>query len=330
MRLRPRIFTTAVAVALLVFACGAFIIRTRPLTNLASLVIAVGAPYIPLAALTGLALAVLSRRVVLALLGVAVLTATPAVQVSWYYIPHPVATGPHVEVRVLSSNLRKGQADPARFVALANSGADVITVSELTPEAVQRFSAAGLDETFPHSLLRPGPQAEGIGLWSRFPLSPVAAPKGRDISVVAARLDVPGVRSDTILASMHIISPVASDTDAFTQWRSGIAAAKEGLKEFAAQAGTGAVIVGGDFNSTPDMRQFRDLLTNGYRDAVKQTSPGFTPTFPANKRFPPIITIDHVLTRNAAASSIQTVTIPGSDHRALLTTVQVPVDPTPS
>ena len=42
---------------------------------------------------------------------------------------------------------------------------------------------------------------------------------------------------------------------------------------------------------------------------------------------PPVITIDHVLTRNAAASSIRTVKIKGTDHRALLATVRVPVEP---
>ncbi len=40
--------------------------------------------------------------------------------------------------------------------------------------------------------------------------------------------------------------------------------------------------VGGDYNSTTDMRQFRDLLTDGYHDAVEQTGSGFAPTFPAD------------------------------------------------
>ena len=78
------------------------------------------------------------------------------------------------------------------------------------------------------------------------------------------------------------------------------------------------------------MRQFRDLATNGYHDAVEQTGAGFAPTFPSNKPFPPLITIDHVLTRNASASSIKTVELPGSDHRSLLATIKVPLDPTTS
>ena len=54
---------------------------------------------------------------------------------------------------------------------------------------------------------------------------------------------------------------------------------------------------------------------------------GFSPTFPSHKWFPPLITIDHVLTRKAAASSIRTIYVPGSDHRSLLATVGVPTDP---
>ena len=99
---------------------------------------------------------------------------------------------------------------------------------------------------------------------------------------------------------------------------------------FTDAAGPGSVIAAGDFNSTPDMGQFGHLLTDGYRDAVEQTGAGFAPTFPSRPWHPPLITIDHVLTRQAAASSIRTVFIQGSDHRALLATVEVPLDPTAS
>jgi hypothetical protein len=75
------------------------------------------------------------------------------------------------------------------------------------------------------------------------------------------------------------------------------------------------------------MRQLRDLLTDGYQDAVEQTGSGFAPTFPADTRFPPVITIDHVLTRNAVVSSVMTIEMPGSDHRSLLATVEVPLAP---
>jgi endonuclease/exonuclease/phosphatase (EEP) superfamily protein YafD len=121
-----------------------------------------------------------------------------------------------------------------------------------------------------------------------------------------------------------------ADVNGFALWRRGITDAKTELNHFAEAVGPGAVIVAGDFNSTPDMRQFRDLLSNGYRDAVDQTGGGFAPTFSSDAWHPPLIVIDHVLTRQAAAASIRTVYIRGSDHRALLATIEVPLDPTAS
>ncbi len=76
------------------------------------------------------------------------------------------------------------------------------------------------------------------------------------------------------------------------------------------------------------MKQFRDLLTTGYRDAVNQTGAGFMPTYSPHPWIPPVIAIDHVLTRNSAVQSIHSVDVPGSDHRALLATVAIPLDPT--
>lgn len=297
--------------------------------NLRALFVIVSAAYIPVLALAAAALAAWARQVVLSLVAAVVLAATLAVQVPWYFVSHPIDIGPHTDLRVLSSNLRKGQADPAAFVQLAKDNADVITVSELTPEAIQRFSRAGLTSAFPYFLLYPGPRAGGIGLWSRFPLVDPIPTKGRSTGFLTARVQIPGVRLDPLIASVHVTSPLANWGLSFGNWRSGITTTKTRLDTLAAAAGPAAVIVAGDFNSTPDMRQFRDLLTNGYRDAVDQTGAGFGPTFPSRSWHPPLITIDHVLTRRAAASSIRTVYLRGSDHRALLATVQVPLNPGP-
>lgn len=289
------------------------------------LVLAVGATFVPLIALTGLVLAVLSRRVVLSIVGVLLVTATLAVQVSWYYVGRPARVGSHTEIRVLSSNLRYGRADPDEFVELASRSADVITVAELTPEAVQRFTEAGMAKSFPYSELTLA--GGGVGIWSRYPLTPVTALRHRRALMPAARVQLPGVELEPLIAAVHVMSPVAGDENTVDDWRSGMAGAKAQLDNFATAAGPGAVIIGGDYNSTPDMRQYRDLLTNGYHDAVDQIGAGFAPTFKADSWLPPVITIDHILTRNAEASSIRTVKIKGSDHRALLATIRVPLHP---
>jgi endonuclease/exonuclease/phosphatase (EEP) superfamily protein YafD len=264
------------------------------------------------------------------MLAVAVVAVSLGVQILWYYVGTPPDVGYYQDIRLLSSNLRHGQADAAVLVNLANSSADIITVSELTTEEVQRLQRAGIDVAFPYSHLLPGAGAGAIGIWSRYPLTVLSAPRHRRVSIPAARLKIPGLRFEPLLASVHVFSPVAYDSNTVDEWRGGMAAAKAQLDNFARIAGPAAVIIGGDYNSTPDMRQFRDLLTNGYRDAVEQSGSGFAPTFPSNRKFPPVITIDHVLTRNAAAASVRTIKVPGTDHRALLATIRVPIDPTAS
>lgn len=81
----------------------------------------------------------------------------------------------------------------------------------------------------------------------------------------------------------------------------------------------GTVVAAGDFNSTRDMAQFRRILDSGYHGAGV-----FTPTYPADSALPPVLGIDHILTRNGSPGRTWTADIPGSDHRAVLATVQIP------
>ena len=322
-----RTVLTVIAVLLLVISALGVVFRVQPVSSMPRLIIAVGATFLPLAAMAGLALAIACRRRALSIVGVFLLIATTVVQLSWYFTGSPTRLQGATEVRVLASNLRHGRADPAQFVALATRDADLISVVELTPEAVDSFTQAGIDTAFPYSFLQPGPGAGGIGIWSRYPVTPMTAPGHRGVTMPAARVQIPGLQSEPILASVHVMSPLAGDQNTIADWNRGMAGAKAQLDNFAREAGPAAVIIGGDYNSTSNMRQFRDLLSNGYRDAVEQTGSGFGPTFKADIALPPVITIDHILTRNAAVSSVQTITIKGSDHRALLARIQLPLDP---
>ncbi|ANW63420.1 endonuclease [Mycobacterium sp. djl-10] len=326
---RARLVSASLAVAALLFTVAILLVRHRSISNVAELVIAVGAPFatLTIAAFVSV-VTILGRRILLSVLALAVLSASVWTQASWYFSPRPVdIAGEWVELRVLSSNLRLGRADATTFVTLAERHADVVMVSELTSAALERFTRAGLADTFPHSVLAPSAGAGGIGLWSRYPVSSISDTQPRDYTVAAARVQVPGAQIEPLIASVHVESPVAGKRDTVAEWRIGISAMKAALSAFAVNVGGGAVVVAGDFNSTPDMRQFRDLSSGGYRDAVEQTGSGFAPTFPSRTWHPPLLTIDHILTRNAAASSIETVYIPGSDHRALLGTIRIPAAP---
>src|SRR5258708_7335617 len=96
---RRRVRLTTLAVAALVFSVVTLVARTRPLSNLLALVVAVGSPYVVLVTLSGLALAVLSRRILLSIVAVLVVVATAAVQVPWYYFGSSADVGRYVEIR---------------------------------------------------------------------------------------------------------------------------------------------------------------------------------------------------------------------------------------
>ncbi|WP_395308262.1 endonuclease/exonuclease/phosphatase family protein [Mycobacterium sp. AMU20-3851] len=272
-------------------------------------------------------IAIVYRKRLLAVAAAMVLTASVAVQAPWFYLGQPSDIGPEtVELRIFSSNIQKGEADARFFVDLAVSSADVIAVPELTAEAAARFREAGIRKVFPYSILNPRPSAGGMGLWSRYPLAELPRPTYRN-NFIAARVRVPGVRDQPVVAAVHLMSPVAGGANTFDKWNHHITNAKAEFAEYAETAGPAAVIIAGDFNATADMRQFRDLLDAGYRDAVNQTGAGFMPTYSPHPWIPPVIAIDHVLTRNSSAQSIHSVDIPGSDHRALLATIAIPQDP---
>ena len=228
MSARLRALLTALAIAALVFSVAALVARTRPLSNFVDLVITTGSPYVSLLALAAVALSALCHRKLLSIVAAAVVVAAVTVQVPWYYFGRPINIDQHTDIRVLSSNLHRGQADASSFVGLAKESADVITVSEVTAEEVLHLSQAGLDEEFPYSLLSPRAGSGGIGLWSRFPIAAVVPTEQPSVAVVAVRLQVPGVRIDPLVASLHIVSPFAADQNTFVYWQSGIDAAKHG------------------------------------------------------------------------------------------------------
>jgi endonuclease/exonuclease/phosphatase (EEP) superfamily protein YafD len=226
-----------------------------------------------------------------------------------------------VEVRVVSANLYEGKADSDQLVRAAQAQADVIAFQELTPHEVDRLSRAGLDATFPYRWLDARGAAGGVGMWSRFPIEAPRRIDGYTFAFLTARIRMTGVSGGPTIVVAHLPGPWPYPMDA---WRRDLDRSPVTLSEVGKQAGEGCVIVAGDVNSTTDMRPFRALLHNGYRDAAEQSGAGFKPTFPANSRLPPLLAIDHVLTRNCRATSLRTLNVPGSDHRGLVVTIAIP------
>ena len=79
----------------------------------------------------------------------------------------------------------------------------------------------------------------------------------------------------------------------------------------------------GDFNSTWDHPRFRALLGDRFVDAGEQAGEGYHFTYPGNSKIPPVIEIDHIIhDKGVTVADLETVTVPGSDHRALLATLE--------
>jgi len=236
----------------------------------------------------------------------------------------PVDRADTSTVRVMTANLYLGQADPASVVAMAESNADLLAVQELTPEESERLSAAGIDRVFPYRVLDPRPEASGTGLWSRFPTSLPRVHSGYVNGLISARTHLTGVAEDLTVLVAHMPGPWPQPLG---MWADELGSAPQALSDAARAAGAGCVIVAGDFNATFDMKPFRNLLRDGYRDGAEQAGSGITATYPANSAVPPLIAIDHVLTHQCTVTSVRVVKLPGSDHRGLISTVEVPKSP---
>jgi endonuclease/exonuclease/phosphatase family metal-dependent hydrolase len=99
----------------------------------------------------------------------------------------------------------------------------------------------------------------------------------------------------------------------------------EALAAFPSASTDRVRILAGDFNASLDHAAMRGLLARGYKDAADQVGAGLIPTWPANKRVPPIITIDHVLVdERVGVREVSVHDVPGTDHRAVLAELTVP------
>ncbi|HEY8301715.1 MAG TPA: endonuclease/exonuclease/phosphatase family protein [Jatrophihabitans sp.] len=234
------------------------------------------------------------------------------------HLPEYVAESvpPHGrDLVVMTANLRVGSADAASVVAAVRSRhVDVLMLEELTVDEDVRLRTAGLWRVLPYAIADPRLYADGTGLWSRQPLTETRVFRQLGFSFVTARLSGAAVT----VAAVHVYGPYPSPQ--FPRWY-------QDMQSYPALLGGlrgRTILVGGDFNATADDEQFRAILARGYADAAEQAGAGFTPTWPADRWFPPLIAIDHVLTRGAVARSVDSVEIPGSDHRALIAVVRLP------
>jgi endonuclease/exonuclease/phosphatase (EEP) superfamily protein YafD len=302
----------AVTCLVAVFAVAVRYVAAGPVVVIG---LAAAAPYLFLAAPLSAVLFAFARHWVG--LALAALSAVIAIAVQLpLYVAAP-APSHGTDLVVMAANIRLGEADAASVVRVArDQRADVLMIEELTPSADARLDAAGLNQQFPYHLALPGDRATGTGLWSRLPLQQPHRVSGLTFAAVTARITVGPGAAPVQLVALHVAGPYPDATD----WDRDLARLPRILRRLGAG---GRAVVGGDFNATPDVSRFRSLLTDGYADAADQAGSGLTATFPANTWYPPLIAIDHVLTRRAVAITTRTATVAGSDHRAFVAVIRI-------
>jgi endonuclease/exonuclease/phosphatase (EEP) superfamily protein YafD len=321
-----RVLATVLGTLAFVAAASGLVSRYLPISHIAVLVLAAASPYLTGAGIAAMVLFGVARRWVSTILAACLCIVMLAVLAPRYFGPENVGV-PSAALRVVTANLGLGQADARSVVELANASADVLVVQEMTPGVANAMSAAGLEAAFPHRMIDPRWGAEGIGIWSRHPIVASAPVAGYQLPMLSARIRVPGVKVDPIVLAVHLAAPWVQPLHWF---REDIERFPQTLAALVRDADPGAVIIAGDLNAAYDMRPFRQLLAEGYRDAAEQVGAGLTRSYPSRSWGLPVVGIDHVLVHNCAATSAYTIAVPGSDHRGLATTIALPMDPTAS
>ena len=227
----------------------------------------------------------------------------------------PEVGGP--TLRVLTTNLLVGRADPEAVVALVRQEAlDVLFVQELTIGAQTRLKQAGLEDLLPHAQIEHkdgGPR--GSGIYARFPLSEGPPLPLTFAAQPTALLELPD-GEQVELVCVHPRAP-ALRRGGSAAWRA----------ELAVLPAPGKLprVVAGDFNATPDHAAFRDVLRLGYADAAIQTGSALIRTWGRPGK-DPWLTLDHVLvSRGCAVLACSVHVVPGSDHRAVCAQIRLPV-----
>lgn len=236
----------------------------------------------------------------------------------------PSAHGP--VVRVMTANLLFGGARPERVVDLVRRhDVDVLSMQELTPEAVQRYERAGLARLLPYKIVDPRWGAAGSGLYARHPLQALPLLPDTAMAMPQAEFSLPGGRRVQVTV-VHPVPPISAES--FRDWRHDLRALPSARSAIAAgpdgAASQPVRILAGDFNATLDHTHLRDVLGRGYVDAADQTGRGLIPTWGLAEPRPPL-TIDHVLVdRRCAVRRVKVHDLPGSDHRALFAEIRLP------
>ncbi|MES4907790.1 MULTISPECIES: endonuclease/exonuclease/phosphatase family protein [unclassified Streptomyces] len=225
---------------------------------------------------------------------------------------------PGSDLTVVSHNVSADNPDPAATARdLAASGADVLALEEITPQAKPLYEKE-LTKAYPHHTVQ-----GTVGLWSKLPLSdtqpvdikmdygPLAETKPVDIKMAytrALRTTVATDQGPLAVYVAHLGSARVNPRVGF--WTDSRDRGAQALGKAIAAEQNERVVLLGDLNGTMDDRAFADI-TSQLRSAQDAAGNGFGFSWPA--KFP-VVRIDHILVRGVKPDSSWSLPATGSDH----------------
>ena len=231
------------------------------------------------------------------------------------------STGRDDVISVMSFNALNGGA-PASDVLDGIDAArpDIVCLQELTPEL-----SAALDERlggrYPHRLFEPHPDAQGIGIASRYPMSDgaVLALGLNFLPAVAATIRVGSQKVHVVC--VHFAPPQTGFGHGGNLWekyqrneRFRLLQVKTLLEHL--ETVDAPVLVLGDMNEWPGQAALTALASAGFSDACGLRNNRCGPTWPgrATNFLPAVFRIDYVLGRGVAFTQAAVLDAGGSDH----------------
>ncbi|MFF4861125.1 endonuclease/exonuclease/phosphatase family protein [Streptomyces sp. NPDC001231] len=225
---------------------------------------------------------------------------------------------PGSDLTVAGQNVNADNPDPAGTARdLAASGADVLALVELTPQATGTYEKE-LAKAYPYHTVQ-----GTVGLWSKLPLSdtqpvdiktdygPLADTKPVDIKLAynrALRTTVATDHGPLTVYVAHLGSVRLLPRNGF--WAVSRDRGAQALGKAVAADPSKRVVLLGDLNGTMDDRAFTGI-TSQMHSAQAAAGNGFGFTWPA--RFP-VVRIDQILVRGVEPESSWVLPATGSDH----------------
>lgn len=227
------------------------------------------------------------------------------------------------DLTLLSLNAEYAGVDPdAVAAAIQEHGVDVLILVESDEELVSALGERGALEGLPHRTAQipeepQGGPAGGAVILSAYPLlSEGVVPRFaeyRHFDQPVAVVEHPGWGPVRVVG-IHPVPPVGPDF--VPSWDQTL----RGLDRWQAEQQDLPLVLAGDFNASGAHPQFR-ALAEGFTPAAAAAGPWPGSTWPVGSWVPPFTQIDHVLLRGLTPQDYRQLTLDGTDHRSILTTV---------